>query len=118
MLTTGQLHQPAHPGQSWQNRNTPEPWGYYWGQFDPNRFGSEEWAAEQAAAWGRDIAQPTLYLHGTQDGCHGMTQEQEDRVPQHCGPGSQSELFEGVGHFMMVQRPTDINKRIVDFLAI
>ena len=46
-----------------------------------------------------------------------MTQEQEDRVPQHCGPGSQSELFEGVGHFMMVQRPTDINKRIVEFLA-
>ena len=91
--------------------------GYYWGQFDPNRFGSEEWAAEQAAAWGKDITQPTLYLHGTQDGCHGMTQEQVDRVPQHCGPGSQSELIDGVGHFMMVQRPTDINKRIVDFLA-
>ena len=48
--------------------------GYYWGQFDPTRFGSPEWAAEQAAAWGRDITQPTLYLHGTQDGCHGMTQ--------------------------------------------
>jgi len=91
--------------------------GYYWGQFDPNRFGSEEWAAEQAAAWGRDITQPALYLHGTQDGCHGMTQEQVDRVPQHCGPGSQSELIEGVGHFMMVQRPTDINKKILEFLA-
>ena len=91
--------------------------GYYCGQFDNNRFGSEEWAAEQAAAWGRDITQSTLYLHGTQDGCHGMTQEQVDGVPQHCGPGSQSELIEGVGHFMMVQRPTDINKRIVDFLA-
>jgi pimeloyl-ACP methyl ester carboxylesterase len=50
--------------------------GYYWGQFDPNRFGSEEWAAEQAAAWGKDITQPTLYLHGTRDGCHDMTQEQ------------------------------------------
>ena len=62
--------------------------GYYWGQFDPNRFGSEEWAAEQAAAWGKDITQPTLYLHGTQDGCHGMTQEQVDRVPQHCGTGT------------------------------
>ena len=91
--------------------------GYYWGQFDPNRFGSEEWAAEQAAAWGADITQPTLYLHGTQDGCHGMTQEQVNRVPDHCGPGSQSELIDGVGHFMMVQRPTDINKRILEFLA-
>ena len=91
--------------------------GYYWGQFDPTRFGSPEWAAEQAAAWGKDITQPTLYLHGTQDGCHGVTQEQVSRIPQHCGPGSQSELIDGVGHFLMVQRPTDINKRIVDFLA-
>jgi pimeloyl-ACP methyl ester carboxylesterase len=90
--------------------------GYYWGQFDPTRFGSPEWAAEQAAAWGKDITQPTLYLHGTQDGCHGMTQEQVDRVPQHCGPGSVSELIDGVGHFLMVERPTDINKRILDFL--
>ena len=46
-----------------------------------------------------------------------MTQEQVNRVPGHCGPGSQSELIEGVGHFMMVQRPTDINKRILEFLA-
>jgi pimeloyl-ACP methyl ester carboxylesterase len=46
-----------------------------------------------------------------------MTQEQVDRVPQHCGPGSQSGLIDGVGHFMMVQRPTDINKRILEFLG-
>jgi pimeloyl-ACP methyl ester carboxylesterase len=46
-----------------------------------------------------------------------MTQEQVDRVPQHCGPGSQSELIDGVGHFLMVQRPTDTNKRILEFLA-
>jgi pimeloyl-ACP methyl ester carboxylesterase len=91
--------------------------GYYWGQFDPNRFGSEEWAAEQAAAWGKEITQPTLYLHGTQDGCHGCDQEQVDRIPGLCGPGSRSELIDGVGHFMMVQRPTDINKRILEFLG-
>ena len=29
--------------------------GYYWGQFDPTRFGSPEWAAEQAAAWGYSL---------------------------------------------------------------
>jgi pimeloyl-ACP methyl ester carboxylesterase len=27
------------------------------------------------------------------------------------------ELIEGVGHFLMVQRPTDINKRILHFLT-
>lgn len=42
-----------------------------------------------------------------------MDQEQVSRVPQHCGPGLQSELIEGVGHFLMVQRPTGINKRIL-----
>jgi pimeloyl-ACP methyl ester carboxylesterase len=91
--------------------------GYYWGQFDPTRFGSAEWADEQMAAWGsHDLQAPTLYLHGTNDGCHGMTREQVARVPDHCGPGSESELIEGVGHFMLVERPGEINERIVGFL--
>jgi pimeloyl-ACP methyl ester carboxylesterase len=91
--------------------------GYYWGQFDPTRFGSPEWADEQLAAWGsHDLQAPTLYLHGTNDGCHGMTAEQVARVPDYCGPGSESELIEGVGHFMLVERPREINERIVGFL--
>ncbi len=90
--------------------------GYYWGQFDPARFGSPSWAAEQAAAWGSPVSQPTLYLHGSDDGCHGMTQAQVARVPDYCGKQSESELIEGVGHFMLVQRPDDINDRIVRFL--
>src|SRR5918998_2271700 len=83
--------------------------GYYWGQFDPTRFGSPSWVEEQAAAWGHSVTQPTLYLHGTNDGCHGMTQSQVDRVPGYCGKGSESELIEGVGHFMLVERPEEIN---------
>jgi hypothetical protein len=46
----------------------------------------------------------------------GMTQAQVDRVPEFSGPGSQSELIAGVGHFMMVERPGEINKRILGFL--
>jgi len=90
--------------------------GYYWGQFDPTRFGSPEWAEEQAAAWGYTLEQPTLYLHGTNDGCHGMRADQVARVPSYCGPGSESELIEGVGHFMLVERPAEINERIIGFL--
>jgi len=91
--------------------------GYYWGQFDPTRFGSADWADEQKAAWGsHNLQAPTLYLHGTNDGCHGMTAEQVARVPDYCGPGSDSELIEGVGHFMLVERPQEINARIVEFL--
>jgi pimeloyl-ACP methyl ester carboxylesterase len=45
-----------------------------------------------------------------------MTAEQVARVRDYCGPGSDSELVEGVGHFMLVERPTEINARIAQFL--
>jgi pimeloyl-ACP methyl ester carboxylesterase len=91
--------------------------GYYWGQFDPTRFGSPEWAAEQEAAWGGRAPQPVLYLHGTTDGCHGMTTEKVARVPEYGGKGSEAELIEGVGHFMLVERPKEINERITNWLS-
>lgn len=90
--------------------------GYYWGQFDPNRFGTPEWADQQAAAWGGSHQQPTLYLHGTTDGCHGMSPEQMRRVPEFCGPGSEASLIEGVGHFMLVEKPDVVNDRILNWL--
>lgn len=91
--------------------------GYYWAQFDPTRFGSPEWAAEQEAAWGGSAPQPVLYLHGTTDGCHGVRREQVERVRSYTGPGSDSELIEGVGHFMLVERPQQINDRITGWLS-
>lgn len=91
--------------------------GYYWGQFDPVRFGSKVWSEEQAAAWGYSLTQPTLYLHGTNDGCHGLDAQQVQSVLDYVGPGSEAELIEGVGHFMLVERPKEINARIMAFLA-
>ena len=38
-------------------------------------------------------------------------------VPQYRGPGSQSELIDGVGYFLIVECPADINKRILHILA-
>jgi pimeloyl-ACP methyl ester carboxylesterase len=58
-----------------------------------------------------------LYLHGTNDGCHGLDAKQVASVPSYLGEGSRSELIEGVGHFMMVERPVEINKKIVEFLG-
>lgn len=91
--------------------------GYYWGQFDPPRMGSPVWSEEQEAAWGKPITAPVLYLHGTNDGCHGLDAGQVAGVPALCGEGSESELIEGVGHFMMVERPKEINERIVRFFG-
>src|SRR6201996_1071324 len=90
--------------------------GYYWGQFDPTRFGSPEWADEQASAWGGSAPQPVLYLHGTNDGCHGMTAEKVQRVTSYAGPGSEAGLVDGVGHFLMLEKPREINQRVVDWL--
>ncbi len=91
--------------------------GYYWGQFDPVRFGSPGWTEEQEAAWGGPVTQPVLYLHGTNDGCHGLDAEQVKGVVDHLGEGSESELIEGVGHFMLVEKPEEINTRILRFLG-
>jgi pimeloyl-ACP methyl ester carboxylesterase len=90
--------------------------GYYWGQFDPVRFGSPVWLEEQEAAWGYSLTQPTLYLHGSQDGCHGLDKEQVQSVLNYVGKGSEAELIDGVGHFMPLQKPAEINARILRFL--
>jgi pimeloyl-ACP methyl ester carboxylesterase len=45
-----------------------------------------------------------------------MTREKVERVRGYGGPGSESELIDGVGHFMMVERPSEIKARITDWL--
>jgi pimeloyl-ACP methyl ester carboxylesterase len=90
--------------------------GYYRALFDPARFGLPEAMEEQQAAWGRRIPQPTLYLHGTQDGCIALDAESAQGVLAYLGPGSKVERIEGVGHFMLVERPGEINSRILQFL--
>jgi len=40
-----------------------------------------------------------------------------ESVPAYLGEGSESELIEGVGHFMLVEKPAEINDRILRFLG-
>lgn len=91
--------------------------GYYRALFDPVRFGSPEEMKEQGAVWGRPLPQPTLYLHGAQDGCIALDVEAAKEVPAFLGPGSKVERIEGVGHFMLVERPAEVNGRILQFLS-
>lgn len=59
---------------------------------------------------------PTLYLHGADDGCMGA-----DLVPDLAGaghaPGSTSAVLDGCGHFLHLERPDEVNRRILAFLA-
>jgi pimeloyl-ACP methyl ester carboxylesterase len=90
--------------------------GYYRALFNPARFGLSAGMEQQEAVWGRPIPQPTLYLHGTQDGCIALDEEAAKGVLAFLGQGSKVERIDGVGHFMLVERPAEINGRILQFL--
>lgn len=76
---------------------------------DPER------ATEQAATMAA-TPQPTLYLHGRDCGCLGA-ELVGDAVLEHLGPGSDYEILEGAGHFVHLDRPDYVNRRIIDFLG-
>jgi pimeloyl-ACP methyl ester carboxylesterase len=90
--------------------------GYYRAMFNPARFGTEEWAAEQAAAWGPIPSQPTLYLHGTQDGCVAIDDAALAEVGGLLAKGSEVGWVQGAGHFLLVEKPGEANDRILRFL--
>jgi pimeloyl-ACP methyl ester carboxylesterase len=64
----------------------------------------------------RTPPQPTLYLHGSADGCidPGLVGDAE----AHLSPGSRFELLSGAGHFLHVERPDDVNARALDWLDL
>ncbi len=71
-------------------------------------------AAEDAVAG--TPAQPHLYLHGRTDGCMGA------EVAETAGaflphPESRAEVLDGVGHFLHLEAPSEVNERIVTFLT-
>lgn len=102
------LHDPAHLRTALS---------YYWGQFEPTWFGTPEWSNEVHAAVGGVHTQPTLYLHGTTDGCHMVDPSQMERILSYGGPGSKAEFIEGAGHFLVVEKPDIVNARILRWLG-
>ncbi|MBS1835270.1 MAG: alpha/beta fold hydrolase [Acidobacteria bacterium] len=91
--------------------------GYYRDFFAPDRFGTPAWAEAQAAVLGRPVPQPVLYLHGTRDGCIALDAAGADAVRSVLSPTSEVERIPGVGHFMLVEAPRQIDGRIVRFVG-
>jgi pimeloyl-ACP methyl ester carboxylesterase len=89
--------------------------GYYRAMFDPNRQ-SPDLSAEQAATTA-PVPQPALYVHGTDDGCMGAEMIEPAEVLGFLGPGSKVAIIERAGHFSHLERPAEVNGRILEFLA-
>ena len=68
------------------------------------------------AAGNAPTAQPTLYLHGRDDGCMGV-EIAEAAGPFLTSPGSRLEIVEDAGHFLHVEQPAVVNELIRDFLV-
>ncbi|GAA2583571.1 alpha/beta hydrolase [Actinomadura fulvescens] len=89
--------------------------GYYRAMLDPSRL-IERYAAEQTSA-STTGERPVLYLHGVQDGCLGPGVADPDTVLTHLPPGSRAEIVPDAGHFLQLERPQDVNRRILDWLS-
>ena len=73
-----------------------------------------ELADEQAAAL-QPTPKPTLYLHGRDDGC--MLLSSIGSPLDFLAEGSEMEIVDGAGHFLHLERPDVVNRRILGFLT-
>ncbi|MEP7115158.1 MAG: alpha/beta hydrolase [Ilumatobacteraceae bacterium] len=65
-------------------------------------------------AGGGELTQPTLYLHGRNDGCIGV--EVAEAASEMC-PWATIEIVEDAGHFLQLEQPEIVNARVVEFVT-
>jgi pimeloyl-ACP methyl ester carboxylesterase len=81
-------------------------------------YGSGEvdtpFADEQAAAF-LPTPKPTLYLHGRDDGC--MLLSSIGNPLEFLAEGSKVIVVDEAGHFMNVEKPDEVNRHVLEFIA-
>jgi pimeloyl-ACP methyl ester carboxylesterase len=70
-------------------------------------------AARQAAA--RPAPQPTLYLHGSADGCIGV--DLVGDAGRHLGPDSEMRVIQEAGHFPHLEQPGEVSQHILAWVT-
>jgi pimeloyl-ACP methyl ester carboxylesterase len=87
--------------------------GYYRALYLPELQVPE--LADEQAATNLFTPRPTLYLHGRDDGC--MLRSSIGSPLDFMAEGSELEIVDGAGHFLHLELPDQVNRRILDFLA-
>ncbi len=87
--------------------------GYYRAMFDPSLH-DPGYAAAQTATAGSP-PQPTLYLHGADDGCLAL--DAVGDVLPFLSPGSEQVTVAQAGHFLQVEQPGVVNDHILRFIG-
>ena len=92
--------------------------GYYRAAGAPGTPGASQegarYAAEQQAA-SRQAPQPTLYLHGANDGC--IAAELARSAAPLLPPQSRMIVIDGVGHFLHREKPREVNDHILAWVT-
>jgi pimeloyl-ACP methyl ester carboxylesterase len=87
--------------------------GYYRAMFDTGLH-DPTYADAQSAAGGMP-PQPTLYLHGADDGCLAL--DAIGDVLPFLSPGSEQVTVARAGHFLQVEQPEIVNEQILLFVT-
>lgn len=88
--------------------------GYYRALFRPSS--DADLAPVQAAA-AAPITVPSLYLHGRDDGCVGAEMVVAEEIEPMFSAGIEIEIIPGCGHFLHLEQPEVVGKRIVEWLG-
>ena len=76
--------------------------------------GISRYGAEQQAA-GRQAPQPTLYLHGANDGC--IRVDLARGAESLLAPASRMIVIEDAGHFLHLEKPAEVNEHILAWVT-
>jgi pimeloyl-ACP methyl ester carboxylesterase len=74
---------------------------------------SQAYAEEQSVT--RQAPQPTLYLHGADDGC--ISADMARRAEPLLAPGSRMVVIEAAGHFLHLEKPGEVGGHILGWIT-